>query len=137
MTNNNLVYKVCFVNDGRYYSLNAGSRLAVGLAVKEHPFIIEYKIGKWVKPKVVGSPLLAFAASSIAEHCLYTSTCILECEWKPFPHWPKSRLAIDVVLSDNKFTKEFWEMHKWGSQYGAGWPNGTVFCSAVKPLRLL
>lgn len=137
MTNNNLVYKVCFVNDGRYYSLNASSLYAANLAIKEHPFIIEYKIGKWVKPKDTSSPLLAFDASSVAKNHLHTSACILECEWKPFPHWPKSRLAVDIVLSDDKFTKEFWEMRKWGSQYGAGWPTGTVFCSAIKPLRVL
>lgn len=137
MTNNNLVYKVCFVDEGRYYSLNAGSIHSCLMPTEKSPFIVEYKVGEWAEPKVPGSALLAFAFSSIAKNHHNTMTCLLECEYKPFPHWPKSRLAIDVVLSDVEFTKDFWEMRKWGSQYGTGWPNGTVFCSAIKPLRAL
>lgn len=140
MTNNNLVYKVCFVHEGRYYSLNAGStgHYPHTMRIGKSPFILEYKVGEWTEPEVPSSPLLAFAFSSIAKNHHNTMTCLLECEWKPFPHWPKSRLAIDEVLYDDKFTKEFWEMRKWeSSHYRSGWPNGTVFCSAIKPLRIL
>lgn len=137
---NNLVYKVCYVHEGRYYSLNAGSIEPVlfnQMPTEKSPFIIEYKVGEWAEPKVPGSALLAFAFSSIAKNHHNTMTCLLECEYKPFPHWPKSRLPIDEVLTDVQFTKDFWEMRKWGPQYGPSWPDGTAFCSAIKPLRIL
>lgn len=146
-----IAYKIVYTCDYKYFSLIASgkyynlNRAKHTVPDADHPFIVEYKLDEWTTPKVKNTPLLAFSSEYFARNffefnCNGAYERLLKCEYKLFPKKPWFACPAGDVLVNVEHAKSFWENGDAYHDYdypGYHWPVDTIFCSAIKPLRIL
>lgn len=92
---------------------------------------VEYKIGKWVKPKLKGSKLFVF---DTFKHAREWSSCelLFKCEVKNSREKRRILFGEVNVLAVTKNVENFWKGKK---MFNKKAPKGTYVCDAVKLIK--
>lgn len=107
-------------------------------------YTIEYKVGKWVKPKLSGSRLFIFDNKKHACECADYYNKVYECEARGVISFNRIMLPKDLydeyyenmILTRWKIFNRLIRQHKRASMPG-NFPNGTMFAKEVKLIKCI
>lgn len=137
-----IYYKVVYHDNSQLFSVIKSDRTLACGRLREN-YAIEYKLNEWVYPKQQYTNLMCFKTQEDAISFRYSNFAlnlelpnifIFKCHVKS----PR-RVGVFVKLDEWKFFDELERMIERRKQHKklwkSTWPDGTIFCSAIKLLE--
>lgn len=109
--------------------------------MRENGVAVEYKVGKWARPRIKGAPLVVFDSLAVAENwcrdARRSNNAIFECDVQVSKFQPKF-FHTTSIFTDSFSVREFWRGIRDGYEpNNIPVPPGSVFCNRVKLTKLV